>query len=340
MAIDPFVRLTVGGAVRHVPLRPLSVCRIGRGDQNTIVLAEPVASREHAMVHSDGGGSVFLSDSGSRNGTRLNGRPVTAPVQLQDGDVFAIGRQEIEFHDPGQAAAQIMAMPTGGAVVGDATMFMAEQSLITVLVIDIRGFTVLSREIGEERISALMTTIFRRAGELLDATRTWSQKFIGDAVMAVWRHPGAYLLSHELADVLRVVTALEKLFIDVQAQHQLPRPLRFGAAINTGPAAIGNMGSGSSADFTALGDTVNKTFRLESSSKELGRDVLIGEATFNALAPPLPAAVLPQQVQVTLKGYDAAEPVRVLDFAQVPYFTQTVTGEEQPTSTAYVPGGR
>ncbi len=106
----------------------------------------------------------------------------------------------------------------------------------------------------------------------------------------------------------------------MEAEFALPRPLRFGGAINTGLASIGNMGSGSSADFTALGDTVNKAFRLETASKELAADLVIGEATLNALAPPLDPAARPRGAAVALKGYDAAQPVRLLRFDEIEAF--------------------
>ena len=72
----------------------------------------------------------------------------------------------------------------------------------------------------------------------------------------------------------------------------------------------------------ALGDTVNKTFRLESATKQLGCDVAIGEATFKALRPPLPSAMLPPRGEVELKGYDAPEGVRMLRLFDLPRMTQ------------------
>lgn len=314
MTIDPFLRMTSDGVQRHLPLGPLAVCRLGRAEHNDIVLTDAAASREHAMIRRDAGGGTFLADSGSRNGTTLNGRAVTTPVRLSDGDVIAIGREELHFLDPWGAAAAMATHTPEQAGAGDATQFLQQQSLITVMVIDVRGFTTLSREIGEARISAVMQAVFRRAGALLDAAGAWSSKFIGDAVMAVWRHPDDRVLSSELVRIVDLAGALRPLFQQLTAQHDLPRPLAYGAAINSGVAAIGTMGG--AAD--ALGDTVNKTFRLESATKALRCDVAIGEATFKALFPPLPPASLPPRAEVTLKGYDAPEAVRTLQFADLP----------------------
>lgn len=328
MTIDPFLRMTWEGAQRHVPLGPLAVCRLGRAEHNDIVLNDAAASREHAMVRRDATGNTMLVDSGSRNGTTLNGRTVTAPARLKDGDTICIGRQELQFHDPAGAAEHMATqMPETTNLGIDATHFLNESSLITVLVIDVRGFTSLSREIGEARISAVMTAVFRRAGALLDATGAWSQKFIGDAVMAVWRHQGDRVLSSELARVIALVGELDLLFAELTTRFDLPRPLAFGAAVNSGVAAVGNMGASGNADFTALGDTVNKTFRLESATKQLHCDVVLGEGTLLALIPPLPPKMLPPRGEVELKGYDAPEVVRMLRFKDLPRMRQLLTGD-------------
>jgi adenylate cyclase len=328
MTIDPFLRISAEAGARHVPLPPLAVVRIGRAEHNDVVLTDGAASREHAMIRRDGDGACVLVDSGSRNGTTLNGRAVTAPQRLKDGDTVAVGRQQLHFHDPAGAAERLAEQtsrtPQGG---GDATQFLSEQALITVLVVDIRNYTALSREVGEARISALMTAVFRRAGTLLDAAGAWSQKFIGDAIMAVWRHPHDRILSSELADIVGVVGDLQRLLGELGHRFDLPRPLTFGAGVNTGLASLGNMGSASAADFTALGDAVNKAFRLETATKALGCDVAIGEATLAALVPPLPPALLPPQADAIVKGYDAPEPVRTLRFADLPRMSGLLTGQ-------------
>jgi adenylate cyclase len=311
---DPYLKVKDGGGERQVVLWPSMVCRIGRSDHNDVVLTDTVASREHAMIRRDGDERCILMDAGSRNGTLVNGRPVTAPTRLNDGDVVAIGVHEFSFHDPHRAPAP-EGVPSHATT---ATMFIPQQSLVTVLVIDIRGFTPLSREIGEERISAVMATIIRETGARLEHTRCWSQKFTGDGVMAVWKHGPNGLRAADLTAVLGVLASLERLLAEVKERFALPRPLAFGAAINTGSASIGNMGSGASADFTALGDTVNKAFRLETASKDLGVDLVIGEATFNELSPALAPNLLPPSADVMLKGYDSPQRARLLLLSDIP----------------------
>ena len=77
-----------------------------------------------------------------------------------------------------------------------------------------------------------------------------------------------------------------------------------GAGVNTGYAMVGQMGTSEHPDYTALGDTVNAAFRLESSTKQLGLDVAIGSATYANT--PYAAVLLPlKQYSVELKGYSA-----------------------------------
>ncbi|SFS05649.1 adenylate/guanylate cyclase domain-containing protein [Sphingomonas jatrophae] len=331
---DPFVEFETAGHGHAVAIDALGVCRIGRSEHNNVVLSDEMASREHAMIRRDASGCCYLSDSGSRNGTLLNGRQVIRPVPLSNGDVIQIGKQRLRFRTL-EVAAPRMAPPVAAA-----TMFMAAQSLITVLVTDIRGFTPLSRELGEARISTLMAEIFRTAGQLLDGAGAWSQKFIGDAIMGVWKHEGTALPADTLNQILGVVIDLESLFDGLPARYGLNRPVRFGAALNTGYASLGNMGSAASADFTALGDAVNKAFRLETASKDLGCDLVVGRSTVDFLMPPLPPQQLPPAADATMKGYDGVERVHMLQFRDVAWFARLVTAERpQGTLLHAIPPG-
>ena len=299
--VSAAIRVVVGEQEQVFPINRLGVCRIGRGGENTIILPDGLSSREHAMIRRNASGFCILTDLGSRNGTRLNGRPITAPTQLSDGDVVQIGQHKLTFNQDEMPVE--VASPVGAA----ATQFALSQSLITTLVIDIRGYTMLSQILGEERISALMAEVFQAAGEVLYRKRSWSQKFIGDAIMAVWAHVGDRLTGPELLNIFDVISEFEEIFRPLQRKFDLINPLKFGCGINTGHASIGNIGSASSADFTALGDAVNKAFRLETATKEHGVDILIGSSVIEFLAPPLAPDNCPEGQRYDLKGYDEPE---------------------------------
>ncbi len=312
------LRYEIDGEAKSFPLDRLAVCRIGRGSENSIIVDDGLSSREHAMIRRDASGHCILTDLGSRNGTRVNNRPISNPTKLTDGDSVLVGRLVLTFVQP---EAQI---ELDAKAVEAATQFMLSESLITVLVADIRGFTTLSQILGEKRISELMAEIFRAAGQVLDSKRAWSQKFIGDALMGVWAHPSDHLSAAELLNIFDVIGELQEIFRPLQRQFDLLRPLHFGCGINTGLASIGNIGSASAQDFTAMGDAVNKTFRLETATKEMGCDILIGQSTIDLLRPALGSNDLPQRHEIALKGYESTEAAFGLNFQDLSGFSSRI----------------
>jgi adenylate cyclase len=309
--VSTCLRYEIGGESKSFPLERLAVCRIGRGSENSIVVDDGLSSREHAMIRRDASGNCILTDLGSRNGTRVNNRPISSPVKLVNGDIVLVGKQEMTFIQP-DAQIELTSEPTAAA-----TEFHLSDALITVMVADIRGFTVLSQILGEKRISELMAEVFRSAGKVLSDKRAWSQKFIGDALMGVWVHPREQLRAADLLTIFDVIGELHEIFRPLQRQYDLLRPLRFGCGINTGMASIGNIGSAAAQDFTAMGDAVNKTFRLESATKDMGCDILIGKSTLDHLQPPLLEQDRPELRMVELKGYEGEEAGYCLDFGDL-----------------------
>jgi adenylate cyclase len=104
-------------------------------------------------------------------------------------------------------------------------------------------------------------------------------KYIGDAMMAIFNAP-LDLDFHEnkaLDCAIDIQKNMEDLNIELE-EKGIP-PVAIGIGINTGYAVIGNMGSDTRFDFTAIGDAVNTAARLESGTKEAGVDVLIGYNT-------------------------------------------------------------
>ena len=221
---DTFVRFESDGQCFEVPVERLGVCGFGRSLANTVVLTDTMASREHAMIRRNATGSCVLNDLGSTNGTRLNGRPVSAPTQLTSGDVIQIGRQSIVFVQTNTPTPIVD--PNAGR-----TQFLVEQQLVSVLVTDLRNYTPLSAKLGEQTTAELMGEIFRQAGALLQAQNCWSTKFIGDAIMAVWIHPSNSLARADLVNVFDVISGYQEIFLMAARQFKLADPLRFGCGL-------------------------------------------------------------------------------------------------------------
>jgi adenylate cyclase len=172
----------------------------------------------------------------------------------------------------------------------------------------------------------MIGTWFRHAGEIIREYGSWVDKYIGDAVMAVWIHGTQEVRNDEMLRVFRALSEMHKMTSDLYNLYPLPFPLRVGAGINTGFAMVGNTGSGDRPDYTALGDTVNAAFRLETSTKQLGLDVAVGETTFKHIAAlDEHSSSLFQQYTVHLKGYDVPTVTYACSFPDLEIFLQTKT---------------
>ncbi|HIK44884.1 MAG TPA: adenylate/guanylate cyclase domain-containing protein [Leptolyngbyaceae cyanobacterium M65_K2018_010] len=304
---SPFLTLKTAAGDRHLPLANTHCWTVGRGDDNNLVLPDRWISRNHAMFQGMENGEMYLIDLGSRNGTFVNGRRVSVPVILQDGDRITFGQTEILFLHPasaaqaGRGAIQATVPPDQEFT---ATAMLHLRRLITVLVVDIRDFTVMTRQIDERLLSEAIGTWFRRAGEIMSQYSSGVDKYIGDAVMAVWVHGAEGASGPEMLRILQAVRALAEMTGQLHEQFPLPFPLRIGAGLNTGQAMVGNNGTGDRPDYTALGDTVNAAFRLESSTKQLGVDLALGETTYEQIQALGAQEQLFKRHTVTLKGYD------------------------------------
>lgn len=294
---------------------------VGRSEDNNVILSDRWISRNHAMVQSMETGEFYLIDLGSRNGSFLNGRRVSIPVTLQNGDRLTFGQTELEFYCPAHRPVDAALGMDSKESTATATLHI--RRLISVLVVDIRDFTGLTRQLDEKLLSEVIGTWFRRAGDIIREYGSWVDKYIGDAVMAVWIHGAQGIDRDEMLRIVQAVNALHAMTSSLHHQYPLPFPLKIGAGINTGYAMVGNTGSGDRPDYTALGDTVNAAFRLESATKQIGLDIALGETTYHHLSTFIADANFFEQYNVHLKGYDAPTPTHACSFADLDAFLQT-----------------
>ena len=170
-----------------------------------------------------------------------------------------------------------------------------ETKTATFLFTDVRGFTAMSEKLKPEDVTYIMNKVLTAQQKAVQKHGGMVDKYIGDAMMAIFNAP-LDLEDHPKAAVdcaLEIVENIKALAVELQAER-LPE-IAIGIGINTGSAAIGNMGSENRFDYTAIGDAVNIAARLESATKERKVDLLIGEATENlcgyTLKPLKPIAV-------------------------------------------------
>ena len=177
---------------------------------------------------------------------------------------------------------------------------------LTVYFSDIRGFTSFSEQMDPESLVELLNDYLSTLTEVVERHGGYVDKYIGDALMAVW---GAPVPTADHA--LRACAAAVEMR-DLVASRRAAWKERFGveiaagAGVNTGPMIAGNVGSRRKTNYTVLGDAVNLASRLEGATKIYGVPILIGEGTRAAAGQAI--AVRPVDV-LQVKGKQQGVPV-------------------------------
>lgn len=154
-----------------------------------------------------------------------------------------------------------------------------ERRNVTVLLGDLSGFTSMSEHMDPEEVRDLMNECFELLVKEIYRYEGTVDKFIGDAIMALFGAP----LAHE-DDPLRAVKVgleMQKRLEDFNQQKKPEVPLKMRIGINTGMVVAGAVGSDMRMDYTVMGDTVNLTSRLQTTAEP--GEILISENTFNRL---------------------------------------------------------
>lgn len=152
---------------------------------------------------------------------------------------------------------------------------------IAVLFVDIRGFTTMSEALPPTTVVEILNRYLTLTTECIMRYHGTLDKFVGDCTMAFWNAPlpqedAAYLACCAAMDMVEGSKALGE---ELEAKYG--RTVSFGVGVHMGPAVVGNIGAPQRMDYTAIGDTVNTSARLEANAP--GGKVLISRAVADAL---------------------------------------------------------
>ncbi|MBD1835053.1 GAF domain-containing protein [Cyanobacteria bacterium FACHB-472] len=174
-----------------------------------------------------------------------------------------------------RVAEQVMAL-------GDNALMLSERKDVTILFSDIRGYTTLTENLGASEVVSLLNQYFETMVEAVFNHEGTLDKFIGDALMAVFGAPlplaenHAWMAIQSALDMRRRLSEFNRRrFFDNQPQ------IHIGIGISSGEVVSGNIGSHKRMDYTVIGDGVNLSSRLESVTKEYGCDIILSEFTYN-----------------------------------------------------------
>src|SRR5713101_6946762 len=239
--------------------------------------------------------------------------PLYAPIAIALAASFSLGaryvleereRRKVElifghYVDP-RIARQLTASKSIDAIISH-----GERRDLTMLFVDIRGFTAMSEAMRAEDVLTVVQEYLEEMSALIFKWDGTIDKFVGDEIVAIWNAPVeqpdhallalrcAYDLVNEAPSLLAKLVA-----------KRLP-PISWGVGINTGPAVVGNMGTKDRLQYTALGDTVNTAARFCGVAEAF--TVIIGQPTFDACAD---FVAVDQMPGIQLKG-KSAETFRV-----------------------------
>lgn len=198
---------------------------------------------------------------------------------------------------------------------------------VTVFFSDIRGFTKFSEGHTPEEVVAMLNEYFSVMVKIINEKGGVVDKFIGDAIMAVWGapHSSEQDTANAVSACLEMRKALAELN-DLRASRG-QSAIMIGMGLHCGPAISGTIGSQERMEYTVIGDTVNMTSRIEASTKAFGSDLLVSDEIFQKVEK---AFGFEFSGQAEVKG--KSEPLKLY---KVRGFRDPGTGEIQEIRTAF-----
>ncbi|MFL5196689.1 MAG: adenylate/guanylate cyclase domain-containing protein [Microvirga sp.] len=293
--VDENTRLDVDGAGYAVGLSPLWL----QGWQLAIVVPEAeFLGPIDETIRNAAIGLVLFVIVASLIGILAGRRFVAVPIARLVDDLALIERFELEavprraswLREIDRLSAALVRMSAGLAdfakfIPTDLVRSLLAEGIraepggtrreVTVLFSDLAGFTGLSERLGDGIVPVVSSYLDLASTAIAEENGT-IDKFIGDAVMAFWGapRPDAEQALHACSAALAIAASVDRIALPPDLSDEL----RVRIGIESGPAVVGNIGSSTRLNYTALGDTVNLASRLEGVNKIYGTTIIIGHA--------------------------------------------------------------
>jgi adenylate cyclase len=187
-----------------------------------------------------------------------------------------------------------------------------ELRTLTLMNIDLRGFTKLSTQLGPQKTVALLNHFFSVMGRIVFKHDGIVDKYLGDGFLAIFGAPVAR--PNDADNAINAALEMKNALIEINdgIGAQMGVALKIGISIHTGEVVVGNIGFEMKMDYTVIGDSVNKVFRLQDRTKPYPNSILVSEMTSRAARLPLNLLELEDPLGETriyeLLGIQAEEP--------------------------------
>ncbi|GDY22567.1 hypothetical protein LBMAG56_39140 [Verrucomicrobiota bacterium] len=243
----------------------VGACSLGRAPTNQIVLADQRASRQHAVIRPQAAGQYWLVDLGSRHGTLLNGRRITQPTLILDGDSIGIGSGTLTFRHPILVSPETVANPgldTAGSDLGLDPCWL--------LLADIEDATRVLATFPAEDVPTVTGDWLAGCQQVIEESGGEITQVLEDGFLACW--PAQADSEQQVA---WAVAALK----GWQAASELP----FRIVLHYGPVYRGGTGT-APGEGSLSGSEVNFVFHMEKLADQLREPRLLSEAAASLLA--------------------------------------------------------
>ncbi|WP_160299194.1 adenylate/guanylate cyclase domain-containing protein [Sphingomonas sp. SRS2] len=163
---------------------------------------------------------------------------------------------------------------------------IGKDQTVSILFSDVRGFTTIAEQIGARETVAMLNSYFTEMVDVIFEHKGILDKYIGDAIMALFGAPfaGDNDADNAIATANQMMVELKALNLKRTAANE--KPIDIGLGVSTGNVIVGNIGSIKRMEYTVIGDSVNLASRLEGANKAYGSKILFSEFTHARLANP------------------------------------------------------
>jgi len=162
---------------------------------------------------------------------------------------------------------------------------VGERKVITVFNIDIRGYSELTKISTTEEVVEILNYFYMKMGSIILRNKGMVDKYLGDGFLAIFGAPvptdnPALDATFAAIEMIETIDEVSRLSIE-----RCGIPLRIGISLNSGEAIVGNIGFDRKMEYTAIGDVVNETFRIQKLTRQKSDLILIGESTYRMVKP-------------------------------------------------------